>query len=178
LIAQDALVSAGDNVSIRAHEEIDFGAFAGGVAVGAGGIGGSVVVANVRSHTDAHVASGATVTAGGDPVDEILVSATLTENVTGAAFAGQLGAVTLGAQVVVINDTGEQSAYIEDGATISEASKLTVSASATRALDAKARARRRGAFGLRTLRRISGALMLTLAARRYRKQCPGHRGYG
>ncbi|HSG99026.1 MAG TPA: hypothetical protein VLB27_03190, partial [candidate division Zixibacteria bacterium] len=95
-IAQNALVSAGDDIAIRALEDIDFGVVAGSAAVGAAGIGGSVAVANLRSNTDAHIGMGAIVSAGPDLGDDILVSAQLDETANGFAFAGQLGAVTLG----------------------------------------------------------------------------------
>ena len=137
-IGADATVNAGGSVGVRASDDLQFDVIAGSAAVGAGGIGASIAVANLRSNVDAHVASGATVNAGGAPGDDIVVSASLTESATGRAYAGQAGGVTLGAQVVVINDTSQQSAYVEDGALLGNADAVTISATAQRDVQAYA----------------------------------------
>jgi len=137
-IGAGATVASDGSVGVRASDDLQFDVIAGSVAAGAGGIGGSVAVANLRSNTDAHIASGATVSVGGALGDDIVVSATLTEAATGRAYAGQVGGATLGAQVVVIHDTSEQSAYVEDGAHLSGAGSVTISALAERSVQAEA----------------------------------------
>ncbi|MEX0958007.1 MAG: LEPR-XLL domain-containing protein [Burkholderiales bacterium] len=137
-IGENARVQAGDDISLRAREDIDFDAIAGSVAVGAAGIGGSVVVANLRSNTDAHVAGGSVLTAGADADDELLISAHLDESASARAYAGQVGAATLGAQVAVINDSSVQQAYVEDGAVIAGANSVRISATANITVSAHA----------------------------------------
>jgi hypothetical protein len=135
-IGADATVTAGGSVGVRAADDLRFDVIAGSAAAGAGGIGASIAVANLRSNTDAHIAGGATVNAGGAAGDDIVVSASLTETATGRAYAGQAGGVTLGAQVVVINDTSAQSAYVGDGAQLGSADRVTLSATADRDVQA------------------------------------------
>ena len=74
---------------------------------------------NVNSNTNASI-SGATITAGPASTDNVDVGATLVENTTGTAIAGQGGIVAVGAQVVIINDTSTQQAQIRC-ATINQA---------------------------------------------------------
>jgi len=137
-VAAGATVVAGGSVGIRAAEDLRFDVIAGSAAAGAGGIGGSIAVANLSSNTDAHVAGGATIGAGGMPGDDILVSAMLHEAATGYAYAGQAGGAALGAQVVVIHDTSAQSAYVEAGAQLGNADGVTISAVADRSVQASA----------------------------------------
>jgi hypothetical protein len=137
-IGSGAMISAGDSVVVHAEENIDFDVLAGSVAVGGAGIGGSVAVANLRSNTDAHIAGGAMVSAGPDLGDDLLVSAHLKETAAGRAFAGRAGGLVLGAQVVVINDSSAQRAYIEDGAVIVRADLVSVSATSDRTVGADA----------------------------------------
>jgi len=139
-IAAGATVSAGENqsgtgnVSVQAKENITFNVTVGGISVGVAGIGGSVAVVNIQSHLSAYIDHGATVKTGS--AGNILVNATLTDNVTGNAYAGQAGIVALGAQVVVLNDTSTEAAYVGSGAHIPQTSSLTVEASANRILNA------------------------------------------
>jgi len=139
-IAAGATVRAGENqggtgnVSVLAKENVTFNVTVGGISVGVAGIGGSVAVVNIQSHLSAYIDQGATVSTGS--AGNILVNAALTDNVTGNAYAGQAGIVALGAQVIVLNDTSTEAAYVGSGAHIPQAASLTVEASANRTLNA------------------------------------------
>ena len=134
-IGAGAVVTAGDDVSVLALETVTYNGQTGSVAVGVGGIGGSVTIANVGTRADAHIAGGAIVTAGGQAGDDVSVTAGFVENLSGFAFAGQVGLIGIGAQIVVLHDTSEQTASIDDGATIIQADLVSVSSSADRTVD-------------------------------------------
>ncbi len=69
------------------------------------------------------------------------------EDANGLAFAGTGGFVALGAQVVVLNDTGTQNAHIDDGAAIAQAGGgIDVTATAHRNVSANAIGGSAGAF--------------------------------
>jgi hypothetical protein len=106
-VASNATIIAGGDVAIHSADYINYVGQTGSVAVGAVGIGGSVTIANIQSHTDAHIGSGAIVLGGGI-ANAIVVEAFLVEHVAGAAFAGQAGLLAIGAQVVVVNDNSTQ----------------------------------------------------------------------
>ena len=61
------------------------------------GIGGSVAVINIQSKPNAFIGAGAIVDAGVN--GDVVVAASLVDNVTGNAYAGAAGIVGLGAQV-------------------------------------------------------------------------------
>ncbi len=134
------------SVKVLAREKIKFTATAGTVSGGIAGIGGAVVIVNINSNTQAYIASGATVRAGS--ADNILVSASLTNDVTGNAIAGLAGLLALGAQVVIIKDTSTQWAHIDSEAVITQAGSLTVQATANRVLNANAAAVTVGAIAI------------------------------
>lgn len=147
-IGSGAVVTAGDDVKVRAKEDLDVLVLTGSAAVGAVGIGGSVTVVNVRSNTVAYIAgddpstqaveAGATVSPGSDLGDDIALEAMLDGNVRGFAFAGQAGLVGLGAQVVVIHDTSAQAAFVQGGAEILKADTLGITAVGDRLVRANA----------------------------------------
>ena len=130
-------VAAGDDVNVRARSEIDFHAVAGSAAAGGLSFGASIVVANIKENVSAFIDDNATVSAGTDAGDDILVWADSDNDLEGVAFAGQAGTVVaLGAQVVVIRDTSTQTAFIDDGAQIPSAGgTVTVKAEADRVSD-------------------------------------------
>ncbi|UCD79969.1 MAG: LEPR-XLL domain-containing protein, partial [Desulfobacterales bacterium] len=138
-VGNGAVVTAGDDVSLRAKEDIDFYVVTGSISGGVVGIGGSVAIANIQSSTAAYIGAAATVSAGPDLSDDILVHARLHDAVEGLAFAGQAGLVSIGAQVVVFDDASTQTAFIADGAMIPQAGgTLQILAEADRNVKANA----------------------------------------
>ena len=108
---------------------------AGAAAGGFVGVGGSVLVLNVKSVTDAGVADWATLDAGG----AVTVAASMDEHSTPIGFAAGIGAVGVAAQVAVVNDSGTQNAHIDDNAAVVRAGGgLTVKVNATRDVHAYA----------------------------------------
>lgn len=147
-IADNAVVNAGGSVAVRALEQVYVDILAGSGAVGAVGIGGSVVVLNIRSDTDAYLGSdsdsdnddtGAQVSAGSDSSDNILIEAGLNSDVEVFAFAGAAGLVSIGAQVVVIDDSSRQVAHLGDKVLIPQAGgTVEISAHADRNIHGEA----------------------------------------
>ncbi|HEX4526566.1 MAG TPA: hypothetical protein VH108_07475, partial [Gaiellaceae bacterium] len=128
-------VYAGGHVHVIANDVLTVFGIAGAVAGGAVGIGGSVLILNVESNTDAGIAEYATISAGGD----VKVSASMNEKSTPISFAGGGGIVGIGATVGVLNDHGTQNAHIDDNAAIDQADGgLTVSVNAQRDVHAYA----------------------------------------
>jgi len=125
-IAADVVIVAGRDVAVRAEEANDYLGVAGAAAVGAGALGGSVAIANLRSNVDAGVSARVSITAGGN----VAVAAVTTERTTGMAFAGAAGGVTLSGQFLVLNSDAVQTAHIDDAAVIPHAGGV-VSADAT-----------------------------------------------
>jgi hypothetical protein len=124
----DGEVNAGVNVDLDARARLDLNMVAGGVSIGAAaGIGASVGVITVDANVDAHIGSTAVVRAG-TRVDsgDVLVDAQLENNTQVVAFAGGIGGtVGLGAAVVVVNDTSDNAAYIEDGSSDNSSAQIT-----------------------------------------------------
>lgn len=134
-----AKVSAGDDVNVRAKQQFSFTATAGQGSLGFVGLGGSVVVANITEDAQAYIEPFAQVSAGPDLGDDINVEAGLVEKkLVGKAYGGQGGGLALGAQVVIINDSSRQLAYIDQGTIITRADHLNVLASAERPAEATA----------------------------------------
>ncbi len=134
-----ATVSAGDDVNVRAKQQLSFTATVGQGSLGFVGLGGSVIVANISEDAQAYIEPFASVSAGPDLGDDINVEAGLVEQkLVGKAYGGQGGGLALGAQVVIINDSSRQLAYIDQGTVISRADHLNVLASAERPAEATA----------------------------------------
>ena len=129
-------VVAGGGVHVRAKDSLDVNGLAGAVAGGFVGVGAAILILNVASQTDASIAAGSSITAGSGDVS---VEARMDEKVNGLAFSGAIGAVAVGAQVVVLNDTGTQNAHIDDGAAIHQAAGgVFVTTTANREVDVEA----------------------------------------
>ena len=137
-IATGADVRAGDDVNIRADDWAKFYSVSGSAAIGGGAIGASVVVVNINSNVSAYIDDNAQVQAGPDAGDDVLVRANFKDDLYGLVIAGQVSAgASVGAQVVVFNDTSDQVAFIDKGATVSQAGgTVTVEAKADRDLEA------------------------------------------
>ncbi|MEO1004704.1 MAG: hypothetical protein AAFW67_02390, partial [Cyanobacteria bacterium J06638_38] len=120
----DANITAGNDITVQAQENLNFDAIVGSVAGGIVGIGGSVVVTTLNTNTDAYIDSNAILLAGND----ITVKAQQDKNYQGNAYAGQVGLVALGAQVVVLDDTSNQTAYLNQGVEVQEANTVNVEA--------------------------------------------------
>jgi trimeric autotransporter adhesin len=122
-----AVVNADGNIDVTATERITLNQGIGNIAVGAVGVGGSVAIANINGNTQAFIANGATVNAGGN----LNITADFTDNLTSIVGAGQGGLVGLGAQVVIVTDNSSQLAAIGN-ATINQAGNIQVNARANR----------------------------------------------
>ena len=132
-IDQNATVAGGGSVSVLGKENLGYTSLVGSLAAGGVGLGASVGVATIKSNTDAHIGSNATVSAGSGAGNTILVNAALGDNVTGKAYGGQAGIAALGAQVIVLNDNSTQNAHVDSGARINQAGGgVTVEADANR----------------------------------------------
>ncbi|MCP3989260.1 MAG: hypothetical protein GY724_09315, partial [Actinomycetia bacterium] len=125
-IASGAVVEAGDDIRVTAYEDTEVDIVVGGVAGGFVGIGASVAVLSVAANTTAYAAG--TLTAG----DDIVISAILDDDIDVISLSGSGGFVGLGAAVVVVNDTSVVSAYIGNGADITSADMVTVTATDNR----------------------------------------------
>ncbi len=134
-IGSGVSVTAGGNVNVRAKSEVSYTATVGGLAAGAVGIGGAIAVATIKGNTQAYIDTNSTVSAVGNiAVDAELVS----DNASGTAFAGLAGLTTLGAQVVILNDSSAETATINAGVTIPQAQQVLVTAVSNRTLNAQA----------------------------------------
>ncbi|MDA8440737.1 MAG: hypothetical protein M0Z51_18020, partial [Propionibacterium sp.] len=128
-------VNAGGHVHVTAWDDLQVTGVAGTVAGGLAAAGASVLVLNVGTPVSAGIGRYGSITAGSD----VAVSATTTETVNGISFGGVIGAVSIGAQVVVINDSSSQNAHIDGGAAILGAGGgVSVTATATRNVTALA----------------------------------------
>ncbi|UZJ27066.1 hypothetical protein RHODO2019_19090 (plasmid) [Rhodococcus antarcticus] len=126
-------VVAGGNILVTAHDAVDILGITGSLSGGLGAIGASILILNVQNPTTAGVGQYASLTAGG----AITVSAGTDETTLGLAIAGAAGVVTLGAQVVVINDSSSQNAHVDAGASLLGAGAgATVSAHSYRSVTA------------------------------------------
>ncbi|WP_183940553.1 beta strand repeat-containing protein, partial [Sphingorhabdus rigui] len=147
-IGANAVVTAGRGVStgdilVKADETIDIDSKTGAVALSWSGAaaGGAVTIVNVNSALTSYVGEGSTL----ETSDAIEVGATLSSTGDFAAYGGAAGAVGLGAQVVVITDSSAQSAYLADGASVTngvkveKASSVGVKAQATRDYELQAK---------------------------------------
>jgi hypothetical protein len=92
--ANRTTVQAGGNISVIANDVLKIFGIAGAAAGGFVGIGGSVLVLNVKSVTDAGVADWATLDAGG----AVTVAASMDEHSTPIGFAAGIGAVGVAAR--------------------------------------------------------------------------------
>ncbi|MBQ0721029.1 MAG: LEPR-XLL domain-containing protein [Gammaproteobacteria bacterium] len=143
LIGNNASVNTtvGD-ISVVAEETVDVDIITGGAAIGAGGsIGGSVAVTTLSSETSAFVAANAALSAG----DDITINAIYSNDINVNAYGGAAGSVGLGAQVAVVDDSSNQSAYTADSATqtngveVFKADSVTITAQATRDISVEAK---------------------------------------
>ncbi|MFN2609691.1 MAG: hypothetical protein ABR507_02275, partial [Actinomycetota bacterium] len=133
--AMNGAVIAGGNVGVRARELLDVNGLTGTAAAGIVAIGGSILIVGIGEKVDAGVGGGGRITAGG----LVLVSARMTENTDGLAFAGQAGLVSLGAQVVVVNDSASTNSHIDNNAKVRKALLgLTVEAITNRTIKTNA----------------------------------------
>ncbi|MCP4167372.1 MAG: DUF4347 domain-containing protein, partial [Chloroflexi bacterium] len=129
LINDDADIVVGDDVTVKARQDLDFAMKAGGltatgVGVGAGvGIvrNGHATVASIGT-TSATTTLGATVQAEGD----VKIQATTTEDMDGLSFAGTYAVFGGAAAYTEIDNTSVQSAFIGNFAHITGAEKLEV----------------------------------------------------
>ncbi|TAM91272.1 MAG: hypothetical protein EPN43_04655, partial [Jatrophihabitans sp.] len=121
------------DVQVRAVEHLDVFALAGAVAGGAGAFGAGITIMTIGGNTDAGIYGGASVSAAGT----VGVHAEYDENVTDIGVAGTAGGVAIGAQVVVLTDSSQQAAHIDDTASVPTAgTKIDVTALANRTLSA------------------------------------------
>ena len=137
-------VVAGGGVHVRAKDNLVLNGIAGAASAGLVGIGGSVLVANVQTNTDAGIVGTASITAG--PSGDITVETIYGETIDPLAFAGTVGAIAIAAQVIVVNADSKQKAHVDTGAQIKRAGAgLHVTANTDRTISALALG---GSFGL------------------------------
>ncbi len=141
----DATVVAGGNVLVLADDTLDVFGIAGSLAGGLVGVGASILILNIDSNTDAGVGPSGAITANGS----VTIRAEMDEETTSIAFTGAGGFVGVGAVVAVMNDSGTQTARIDNGAAVHKAALgLNVSAKADRETDAFTIAVAGGAVGV------------------------------
>ena len=132
----DGTVTAGDNVHVRAKDDllavVVVGAGAGGVI----GVGASISILTIGSETTATIADDATVRSGTGATEEIRVESDRDSDYVAVAFAGAAGIVSLGAQVLVVEDTTVSKAEVANGADIGRTGHLVVRAAGNRFFDA------------------------------------------
>ncbi|MBE9030746.1 DUF4347 domain-containing protein [filamentous cyanobacterium LEGE 11480] len=129
-IGINANITTTRNLDIKADERTTVNQIVGRLQGGAVSVGGSVAIANVTGNTQAFIGGGTIVTSGGN----VNINADYTGNQTGFSAAGSGGLVSLGAQVVLLNDNSNQSAYIGNAAQIRQANNIAVNANANRSL--------------------------------------------
>ena len=148
-IGDGAQVTAGSNgasadILVKATDTADIEQIAGGAAIGGVGLsaGGSVGVLNLSGATTAYIDNNTDISA----TDDIKIKAVFTaEDVDVYAYGGSAGTVGLGAQVSVINDTATQRAFVDhgssssNGARITKADDLIITAEASRNYDVEAK---------------------------------------
>ncbi|MCO6458771.1 MAG: hypothetical protein J5I93_25985, partial [Pirellulaceae bacterium] len=125
IVADNSSLLAGNDISVRALEDVDYEVTAGGVGIGVVGGGASVVVSKLASNTSASISGFART--GND----VRIVAGLTEDVQGTALAGGAGLVALGAAVTQIKDFSTQRAFLGNGGFITNADDVLISATAT-----------------------------------------------
>ncbi|MGB1815007.1 MAG: beta strand repeat-containing protein, partial [Rubripirellula sp.] len=122
-IKKNAILTAGDDIDVRAREWMQIDISTGGAGVGIyAGVGAAVAVTNVHSDTDAGVFGH--LNAGNDT----RVQATLEETTVSKSLSGEIGIGAAGAAVGVVNESSEQSARVAYGGWIESTDRLLVEA--------------------------------------------------
>ncbi|MDH3275857.1 MAG: hypothetical protein OEM99_15100, partial [Gammaproteobacteria bacterium] len=127
-------VNVDGDVTIDAHENVNFVVTAGTIAAGTVGVGASIVTANLTSTTRAFIDGSAEVSSGGD----VLITADRGIDVTATGFAGSVGGVAAQAAGAFITDSGGATAFIGGTAEIIEADEVSIMALNNRTLTVKA----------------------------------------
>ena len=129
-IKQNAILTAGDDIDVRAREWMLVDASTGAAGIGVyAGVGAAVAIMNVHSDTDAGVFGH--LNAG----DDTLVQATLQESTVSRSLSGEIGIVAVGAAIGVVNESSEQSARVAYGGWIESTDLLLVEADEILAVD-------------------------------------------
>ncbi|EAR60225.1 type I secretion target repeat protein [Oceanospirillum sp. MED92] len=109
------------SVTVKADETVNLDVLAGGLAASGGvSVGGTVSIATMDADTKAYIGNGGTISTTGD----VTVDADYTSNVTTKVYGGSAGVVGLGAQVAIVKDSSNQSAYVENGTSDSNGAKF------------------------------------------------------
>ncbi len=127
----EGLIFAGGDIEVTADDVTDLSLTIGGMAAGGAALGAAIGVANFNNSVSA--TSTAVLDAGGN----ITVSAGETRDVDAYAFVGTGGIIALGAQVIVVNDSGDQTATAGGGRVTADGS-VNVAASYVADIDAGA----------------------------------------
>ena len=129
-----AVIKATGDVLVRAQDATTVtstvGSFSGGVV----SLGAPVTIVNLAMPVRAIIAENAKVTADGS----VRVESGEMTSVKGFAFAGQGGLGAFGAQVVVLKDSGEQTAEVRTGASIIAGGDIAITATAQQSIKARA----------------------------------------
>ncbi|MGA7148059.1 MAG: hypothetical protein WBX17_06195, partial [Microbacterium sp.] len=132
-IGVNALIATGRGIAVLADADDSYFGLAGSASAGIAGVGAAVLVATLRPTIEAGVSTGTVLRSGGD----ITVRSRYAEDTFGLAFAGQVGVVGVGGQIVVISSVVDQEAHIDDGVSIPAAyGTVAVEAIADRTLEA------------------------------------------
>ena len=126
-VAASATINAGNDIAVTALEGLEFDPNIGGLTTGAIGTGGSVSVVNTSANTSA-LANGTFNAPNGD----VTVVSQLDEEVSVRALRGEGGIFTVGASVVVVNDTSDVQASL---GSVENADQVMVLADANQEMD-------------------------------------------
>ncbi|MCP4707532.1 MAG: hypothetical protein GY869_02815, partial [Planctomycetes bacterium] len=141
-IAAGAVIEAGDNIEVKANEDVEVNIIVGAGAGGFVGIGAAMSIvkisANAIAHADGRLSAG----------NDIIIKAQLTENVDVLSIAGATGFVGLGAAVVDVEDISTEQAYIGDTADVEQAINVTIEAQTTQTLEGETDQIAAGAVGI------------------------------
>jgi len=124
-IGPGAEVTAGRDIHVKAQSTIQTDITAGGLAIGAVGVGGGVGFATLKSTTEAVVEEDAILDAGRN-IEIGALDRVVNTEVT--AFSGAAGLVGLGGAVAYLDNDNRAEAYLADGAQVDNAQLLSVDA--------------------------------------------------
>lgn len=124
-IGSHATVTSGGDIKVQATDTIKVDALDGSAVAALGGLGASVALVTLKPGVEASVGAGATLSATGG------VNVHATANVTDTtvdAYAGGVGGIALIAGVATVDTDSAVTAYIGQGAKVSNATSVLVTA--------------------------------------------------
>ncbi|MEM6981229.1 MAG: hypothetical protein AAF539_16345, partial [Planctomycetota bacterium] len=138
VIGDGAVLDAGSDLTITAVTDLDLESLVGQGRGGLVSVGGSVNYITTGLSANVNIGT-AILNAGRDePTGKLLVQAYNRATASAEAFAGSIGAVTLGAQVAILNDSSSESIVIAESAQLMSAESLRIVAGRDQQLEALA----------------------------------------